>query len=159
MSNRLRLRRRSLVVVLAAAALLAACGGDSGSGPADTRLAGTWVMRLADGVTLPAVVSSAPNAIEKLLGGTLAFADTTVADSVAFATFDSTGTPTAASAARMTLRYTSQEDGLVLVERPGGAAAIDTGVVVGDTLRFKVHALGHGTTAPVLLLYTRGATP
>ena len=155
----IRRRRAPLLVILTSTALVAGCGGDT-SGPTDTRLTGVWTLLTVNDSTLPYPLRDAGpvSGTGRLMGGTLRFADTTATDSLVVAYFNGDTQVDGPYQRVSHPRFTSREDGLVFITRHGAADAdyVDTGVVVGDSLRLKQHELA-GTSRSGLLVYTRPA--
>ena len=141
-----------LVVLLAGA--IAACS--DGSGPAEPRLSGRWVVDSADGAPLPYPIAFGMGGTYDLVGGHLDFTDDGATDSLRFSAHDNFGEPQGDTVVRVDIvAYTLRNDSLFVERLRTPVSIVDTGVVMADTLILRAQRIDPQASETVVLRYVK----
>jgi hypothetical protein len=124
-----RTRGRWLRGLIAAVALAAACGGDAGPTSVGDSTVGTYVLRTANGASIPAVVEETPARLEILSGRITLNADRTFENEIQIRSTESG--VTTAQALLMAGTYSVRGSTLTLVDPDAGQIAV---VIGGGTI-------------------------
>ena len=146
--------RSGLVTTLLAAAFLAGC--DEGSGPAEPRLSGRWVVDSADGSPLPYPIGFGMGGTYDLLSGELVFAGELATDSMRLAAHDNFGQVVGDTVVRReVVDYTLRNDSIFIQRFRTPVSYADTGVVTADTLILRAQRIDPQASDVVVLRYVK----
>jgi len=148
------LLRGGLATILIAAALLAGC--DDGSGPAEPRLSGRWVVDSADSSPLPYPIGFGMGGTYDLVGGHLDFVGELATDTLRFAAHDNFGTVAGDTAVRWEAsEYTFRHDSIFIERFRPPVTYVDTGVVMADTLLLRAQRVDPRASDVIVLRYVK----
>ena len=146
--------RAGLVTTLLAAAFLAGC--DEGSGPAEPRLSGRWVVDSADSSPLPYPIGFGMGGTYDLVGGQLEFVGDFATDSLRFVAHDNFGEVAGDTVVRREVSdYTLRNDSIFIERIRTPVTYVDTGVVMADTLILRAQRIDPQASDVVVLRYVK----